>query len=625
MVFEPTDEQKAILAHDPKQHARILAGPGTGKSATVIAFLNAKARNIDGRAKLLTFTRAATAELVLKLKESEEIVCERPSTLHSFCIAVLLQNLGLGEFPRPLRMADDWERDNIVEETLSRRLGVPKLRVRDLFGELAANWESLAPEEAPKVTAEQRARFMGGWHEHREILGYTLPSELPFALRTALREHGELQGTDYVLLVVDEYQDLNSCDLDVLKGLAERGCAIIGAGDDDQSIYSFRKAHPEGIRRFPQDYNPSGDYPLSIKQRCGKAIVQWANYVIQGDPGRPARRGALNPAAAAPDGEVGLFSFKSESAEAAGVANIAGQLINENRLAASEVLILLRSDHNGQFSRKIKEELTRKEIPFSDPSTIKELMEEDTSRNAMSRLHILLNKKDSLAWVTLLLLTPGIGDTFFDNVYEKARGARSSFADALLRLHEEDYADVAPAVARRVKASIYEILGWREQVVVPETQPEDGWGNWITNAMQDSGSPLSDALSSQLTDVVDEIAEPTDDLGRYLSQIWPLSKDVALAKSNGVRIMTLGASKGLTVDAAIIAGLENGIIPMDGNDLSEERRLLYVGMTRAKRFLIGTWARRRKGPTARAGRTHTGLRQVSQFLDGGPVGTTRID
>src|SRR5580704_14128158 len=109
MAFNPTNEQQAILAHDLRRHGRILAGPGTGKSATLITLLNGVPTEPPVRAKLLTFTRAATAELAHKLSEAENVVCERPSTVHSFCIAVLLSNPGVGEFPRPFRMADDWE------------------------------------------------------------------------------------------------------------------------------------------------------------------------------------------------------------------------------------------------------------------------------------------------------------------------------------------------------------------------------------------------------------------------------------------------------------------------------------------------------------------------------------
>ena len=136
---------------------------------------------------------------------------------------------------------------------------------------MAANWESLWPEEDPQVDPEERARLLGG-NEHRRVYGYTLLQELPYALRRALRDP-DLEGVDYVVLVVDEYQDLNACDLEVNQ--ANRRPRLLGdrAGDDDQSIYSFRKAAPEGIRRFPEHYPDAADYALSVTQRCGSRII----------------------------------------------------------------------------------------------------------------------------------------------------------------------------------------------------------------------------------------------------------------------------------------------------------------------------------------------------------------
>ena len=142
-----------------------------------------------------------------------------------------------------------------------------------------------------------------------------------------------------------------------------------------------------------------------------------------------------------------------------------------------------------------------------------------------------------------------------------------------------------------------------------------------THSVKGQRLEFRENLKTLLADV-DESIEETRDLGRYLGQIAPLAKDGALAKSAGVRIMTLAGSKGLTVEAAILCGLEAGLVPMDGADLAEERRLLYVGMTRARKFLFGTWAQTRRGPTARAGRGQVNARrQPSFFLDGGPVPT----
>jgi len=124
----------------------------------------------------------------------------------------------------------------------------------------------------------------------------------------------------------------------------------------------------------------------------------------------------------------------------------------------------------------------------------------------------------------------------------------------------------------------------------------------------------------ELVTAVDGLVETETDLGRYLGQITPLGKDWAQTHSEGVRIMTMAGAKGLTVDATIIAGLEHSIIPHPSADQSEEHRLLYVAMTRARRYLFGTWARFRNHPTARIGSGSVGLRRnPTRLLQGGPV------
>ena len=620
-TFVPTPEQKAILGHDRAHHARVLAGPGTGKSATLVALVDQLLTgNPAPRIKLLTFTRAATGELAKKVSEHPATAAERPSTIHSFAISVLVRNPGTGDFPQPLRVADDWEDDNIVRPTLARRINVRVTRLENLFREMAANWESLRPEENPRVDPAERARFLGAWNEHRKIYGYTLLAELPHALRNALHDHPDLQGVNYDLLIVDEYQDLNACDLEVLSLIAERGCSIIGAGDDDQSIYSFRRAAPEGIRRFPGDYPGSSDYNLSVTQRCGSRIIEWASYVIEGDPDRPRGRPRLRSADGSPPGEVGLLAFAGEASEADGIATIIRRLIDVEHVPAPEILVLLRGDHNGSFSRPIKECLAELHIPFSDPGIVERMLGEASNRRMLEAFRLLVNRDDSLAWASLLQLTSGIGDTFLDYVYEHARARRIQFGRALLDSYTERFPDGPAVSSGRARTLIESVLRWLEGRDLPETTPEGGWGAWIIATSGDAILPAPSAELAALLRALDGLVEAEQELGRYLGQISPLGRDYALAESPGVRIMTMGGAKGLTVQATIIAALEEGIIPRPDCDLGEERRLLYVAMTRAKRFLYGTWARRRHGPTARAGAARVAMaRRYSSFLDGGPV------
>lgn len=620
MPYVPTAEQAAILGHDFHRHARVLAGPGTGKSATLVAFLDKFLRERPGsRVKLLTFTRAATAELAKKVSDHPAVAAERPSTIHSFSISVLLRNPGAATFPMPLRIADKWEDCEIVRATLAHRMGVRVTKLDALIREMASNWESLRPEENPRVDPAHRARFQGCWAEHRQVYGYTLLAELPYALLHALQSHPDLRGVDHDLLVVDEYQDLNACDLTLLHCIAEHGCSIIGAGDDDQSIYSFRRAAPEGIRRFPADYPGCADYPLSVTLRCGSRIVEWVTHVIEGDLGRPHGRRRLRALEGSPPGEVALLAFPGEATEADGVAALVQRLIRDNHVEPQEILVLLRSDYHGTFSRPIKAALAGLGIAYSDPEVVEEMLAEAENRRMLATFRFLVHPHDSLAWTSLLLLAPGIGPRFSNYVYERACQARMQFGEALLQGHAQNFPD-GPRSSARVRELICTVMAWLDAHRLPEETPGNGWGHWMVEAAGGEAVPAPSAALVELLHALDGLVETDEDFGRFLSQVTPLGKDRALAESRGVRIMTMGGAKGLTVRATVMVGLEEGLMPRSDCELQEERRLLYVAMTRAKEYLYGTWARRRWGPTARAGEAPVAaLRQLTNFLLGGPV------
>ena len=619
MEFLPTDEQLAILQHNPENHARVLAGPGTGKSTTLAALLDSlleKDKRL--RVRMLTFTRAATAELAEKFSGLSDN-SPRTSTIHSFAISILLRNKGTSGILEPLRIADTWEYKNIVRPTLAKRAAVNVHKLDKLVREMAANFESLNEEQDVGINDTERIRFRGAWNEHRRVLGYTLLSELPFALRRALKEHGDLVGIDFDLLLVDEYQDLNACELDVLRLISEQGkCAVIGTGDDDQSIYSWRKAAPEGIRRFLNNYDPACDYSLSVTLRCGKSIIEWANHVISGDPDRPLDHPTLDALPDSPDGEVALLRFENDRAEAKGLAEIVEGLIEKEGLQPNEILVLMRTDNNGTFSQPIRDELKKRDIESSDPNFVFRVLAEDGNRKLLELLRLLVNDRDSISWASVLKLTPGIGKAFFEYVYDRAKKDGKTFSDELLDAYKDGFRD-APQSAPKVKMAMERILNWLEDTKIPEEQPGDGWGQWI---IEGSGKGVLPELSDEIHNLLlnlDELIEEKQPLTRFLAQVEPLGKDLALSQSEGVRIMTMGGSKGLTVRATIVAGVEEGLLPRPDCDMSEERRILYVALTRATEYSFCTWARRRRGPTARAGYSSTDLRRFSHFLEGGPV------
>ena len=268
---------------------------------------------------------------------------------------------------------------------------------------------------------------MGLWEEHRKVIGYSLLSELPFRLKIALEGNSELDLGGFNLVAIDEYQDLNACDLNCFSHISKRGTTIIAIGDDDQSIYRFRKAHPEGIRRFPEEYKAEV-YPLSISHRCGKKILDWANFVIGGDTTR-ASKPLLSPSADNPEGNVGYLVFNRESSEAEGIIKLISWLTNSQHIPYEEILILVRTK---AISRIVKISLKKSNIPFSNPDELLELLNQTQTRHFLAYLKLLVDKTDSLAWWSLLKMTNGVGKDTISAIYELAKKYNKTFGVTIL-------------------------------------------------------------------------------------------------------------------------------------------------------------------------------------------------
>jgi superfamily I DNA/RNA helicase len=250
------------------------------------------------------------------------------------------------------------------------------------------------------------------------------------------------------------------------------------------------------------------------------------------------------------------------------------------------------------------------------------MLGEHDNRRFLASFRLLENEHDSLAWATLLLLCDGIGSSFVRAIYERARDGRVTFGAALLSARADNFADAPRVSANRAVALIDAILAWLAEHPLPEDRVA-GWGEWMIPAADGEVVPGPSEQLIELLRALDEnAAEIEQTLGRYLGQIWPLGEDRARAESNAVRIMTMGQAKGLTVRATVLMALEDEIIPRPEPPLAEERRLLYVALTRAREFVYGTWARRRTGPTARvAGGGVQDRRTLTRFLRDGPVGS----
>jgi len=483
----------------------------------------------------------------------------------------------------------------------------PRL-VEELEKELAANFESLGGKSLPiaKDMPELVNAYKGIWRHHRTQYGYTLLSELPYQAAGVLEDLDETDlGID--LLIVDEFQDLNNADQKVLQELARRGIAIIGIGDDDQSIYSWRNAAPEGIRNFQTTFGTEFDYPLSVSQRCGGLALEIANNLIEQDPNRP-KKSRLSPSERAPETAFHYLRFKSNSGEAKGAAAIAASRIAAG-VPANSIGVLVRSSIPA-WAYELRKTFDDLGVPIAPPADVDVVLADSGVRAALAFAQLIRNRLDSLAWRAILEVAPGVGKTSVDYVYASA--TKGTFAERLFSLHEAGFPRLRrAALIMGLITTTCEKLGSIELAAV--SPPEDGgWGAWLaTQVGDDRFAPGALELFLAVGTAIGSEA----DFGRFINDFEPTARELVSGLGDGVRLITMGMSKGLTLDTTIIMGVENGNIPSPRGEDSEELRLLYVALTRATQLTVVTYANRRKGPTARVGDPRVWVqREQSPFM-----------
>lgn len=618
----PTPEQQRIIEHNVLRNGRVLAGPGTGKSWASVSLIRHLAEtNPELSIRLLTFTRAATQELARKIDEAELDVI-KPSTIHSFALGLLVRNPVAANLPRPIRIPDSWELNERIRKDLARRLrergfdSVAVGKIELLERELSSRWQSLDDrlQLIAELEPEVRNAYVGLWETHRRVFGYTLLAELPYRAGNAFEDFDPpIDRID--LVIVDEYQDLNEADIRLIRLIRERGAAILCIGDDDQSIYGFRMAAPEGIRRFPSEFGDCDDYELTLSLRCGENILNPATTLIETVPERP-KKPSLKFREDAQPGIFYYLRFEDDREEIRGVADLVHCRVIAG-VALSEIVILVRSQVD-TWAHRLIPALEERGLRAIETDWIKSVFRDVEVRKGLARLRLVIDQFDSLAWWTLLHLEKGISSQFCDYIYGNATQTQEKFGETLLRLNPDFPGAPTKKSSRTASGLINRILEYVQQINLDEVAlDETGWGGWVAEQI---GRDLISDDARQLFDDVGRLVPVEQGLGYFLNQIEPVAKDLA-TQSDAIRIMSITSSKGITVNTCVVMGVERGIIPHPKGDEEEERRLLYVALTRATDMSVLTFGRPRTGPTARQGAMNVNRpRGRCPFLENLPIG-----
>jgi DNA helicase-2/ATP-dependent DNA helicase PcrA len=631
-------EQRSVAEH-PRENAVLLAGPGTGKTHTLVRRIEwlIEVEEVPPRAiTAITFTRASAAEMRHRLEKRLGQVARaiRILTLHSHALRSLLRKGG-GALPRPLRVAGDWEEREVVVEELARLLGRRVSEIRNnrdgALDRLADDWDTLAIDGSGWEEGHPDPDFLGAWHRHREVYGYTLRGELVYQLLVELRsDPGFVPDPDIAVLLVDEYQDLNQCDLSAIRLLADRtGTETFVAGDDDQSIYSFRHAHPEGIRRFTEQYPAARRRTLGECLRCGPEIVELANWLIQQEPEREKKELVSTTEW---DSSVHLIRFADQEEEAAGVARIVTNEVGGGT-PSEEILVLVKSDNLNRIADAVAGELEESRLETYLPRATG--VEDDDVHRLVGFLNLVRSlegdRVDDLALRALLQLEDNsIGPDRLWRITELALDKGIRFSEAV-RVVDEDRESYSRSRLGEVVDESKRILELAQSL---PAQGDESFLDWVARLFEslEIGEDARVLVSAAASRVVDELRDlepdaaadpgrggeiqPDDFVQALTTALGNVSETLPPRVPGKVTLTTMHGAKGLSAECVVVLQAEDQILPdeLTGAEYDESRRLLYVSLTRARRRLVITACRKRTGPQRFVGRREVSNRSLTRFL-----------
>lgn len=629
-----TPKQKEFASSSLDEHCVLISGPGTGKTYTIIrkvAFLIEENEIPPSDILVISFTRASAIELKKRLQDyfGEGYDIPSASTLHSFAFKQLLSNQKLltDILPTPIHVLDDWKEDKILHEELKTLLNTSKRKVQDHFNNLSDGFASLKCDDPDLEVVEETSRFTSIWEKHREFYEYILRSELVYQTIKAVELYDNFEiEIGYKYVIVDEYQDLNRCDQALLKELEKHGAKIYAIGDDDQSIYGFRHAFPDGIRNFQSEYSPSSQFLLDICRRCDKSIINLGVSIISRDTERIQK--AIRPSEDAGIGETHLYRFDDETNEAKGIAEICRKLIFDNDYLPDDILILLAKDLNKKFSNPIKIEIERLGIEAYNEIG-ENILKSDNARLLISYLRLISSFNNSIALRTIFEINPNsIAKTSYKNIYEKSLELGCNFFQTVEKISQNP--QLISSVGSRIKNQFEEIKmnveNFQRIFQIDELEqkiPE--FFEKIKNLTEFliEESPDRTEILDVLNTCIENCKEKNfQDL---FSSIYSFKEDQEqYTTDNCVNIISMHKAKGMTRKAIIIACAEDETIPGDPTKNTEldMLRLFYVSITRAKHYLAITYCKKRVGTqrfsgfTSRSGQRR---RKLTRFLINNPL------
>jgi len=600
----------------------ILAGAGTGKTKTLtskIALLIASGVP-PSRILAITFTNKAAQELRERIGR---IVPDSGGiwthTFHSFGARILRQHGRLIGVKPDFVIYDDDDQKKLVQLSMEE-LGLEseKNKAAVYVSIISRAKDDLLDAESYFINAQvsgDASRLKAADIYRRYQKKITEAGALDFGdliLRAAglLKEKDEIREyfQDYFrYILVDEYQDTNHAQYVLIKTLSAKQRNLCVVGDPDQSVYGWRGADIRNILEFEKDFTDAKTIVLEQNYRSTSRILHASNEVIKHNKGRKPK----NLWTEKPEGEaVEALEFSTEMDEAKGVAERVKRLTGRAGYGYNDIAVFYRT--NAQ-SRSFEEIFRRNRIPYRLIGSVR-FYDRKEIKDALSYLKILVNPADTVSLLRVINNPArGIGKTALEKLMAYALAREVPIYDAMLT--EDQIPDLTPAARRGMREFISmldavktDLFTNTPTLMLEKILTRSGYWQAIENESEKDPEDSLNRLGNlqELVNAVKEFeekvkregGEPT--LHKYLEEVMLASQvDGLNTDSHAVTLMTVHLAKGLEFPVAFLTGLEEGLFPINAanssdEEMEEERRLAYVGMTRAKDKLHLSWANTRK-------------------------------
>jgi len=596
----------------------ILAGAGSGKTRVItyrIAYLIDYCGVPPGNILAVTFTNKAAEEMRNRVDALVHTsLLGRPwlSTFHSFCVRLLREDGSKIGLRRDFSIYDEDDQLSVVKACVRRlSLSERELPSRGVLSRIShAKNHSQSPEDFYQTATDPMGEKVAlAYQMYNKVLRESNAVDFDDLLLEAVRLLSEDAETAlkynqrYRYLLVDEYQDTNRSQYQLIRLLTQTQQNVCVVGDEDQSIYSWRGADIRNILEFEKDYPQARIIRLEENYRSTQTILDAAAAVVSHNLYRKGKKLWTSRR-----GDEKVYFYEGMDGENESLF-VADWIVKRRKQHPDEkIAILYRT--NSQ-SRLYEESLRRYGLKYSLVGGFS-FYERTEVKDLLAYLKAAANPQDSVNLLRIVNSPPrGIGEGTVKKLEELARAHNLSFWDALEQLLEDRLAaklddKLLSARAASALENFYSLMKELQALVADAKVPE------LLNAilerteysarLEEEASPESLARLENIEELLNaatDSMERGEGLTEFLDHAALVSDVDAYDEKTSITLMTLHSAKGLEFPVVFLAGLEEGLLPhnrslLNEHSLEEERRLCYVGMTRAQDLLILTRARSRR-------------------------------